>query len=483
MPFFLFLYRAVLSLLPAALLFCALFLGAKIRFFPFLHPIRTLRRLFDRPHGQSRKTNEAGTNAAGTNPAETSGVGTSGAGTNAAGTSAARESAPSPFRAASVALAGTIGVGNIAGVSLSLLYGGAGAVFWMWVCGAAAMLLKYAEVVLSHSLRTADGKGSFHGGTPHTLRALGLPRAGAVFAILCLLYSFTVGGMVQANAIAECLSDSLAVPPAVTGVLLLLLTLPVVCGGGRRISALTVRLVPLMCLLYVGATLFVIFANLPRLPEVLSLIVTDAFTPAAALGGGFGFLSMRALRAGMARGLMSNEGGCGTATFAHAESAEPDPARQGLFGLLEVGVDTLLLCTLTALCILCALPTLPDGVGGMGLVRLSLASVFGSVTAPLLSLCLFFFAYATVLSAAFYTEKCLGYFNKGVPVCRKTVIFFCFLLPVGATVSATLIWGACDLLLAAMALCNLPLLLWQSGRIRALTEACGLLGGEKPPRK
>ncbi len=442
MQFIGYIYRAVLGFLPIALLLAALLIGARLRFFPFFHPIRSLRRLFERtPRADEDEKN-----------------------------------APSPFRAASVALAGTIGVGNIAGVSLSLLYGGAGSVFWMWVCGAAAMLLKYAEVTLSHAFRARDGQGNFRGGTPHTLRALGLPRAGAVFALLCLLYSFTVGGMVQANAIAECLTDALAVPPAVTGIFLLLVTLPVVLGGGRRISALTVRLVPLMCLLYVGATLGVILVNAARLPDVFALIVSDAFTPSPALGAGLGFLSTRALRAGMARGLMSNEGGCGTATFAHAESAESDPARQGLFGILEVGVDTLLLCTLTALAVLSALPVFPEGVGGMGLVRLSLASLYGSVTAPLLSLSLFFFAYATILSAAFYTEKCLSYFGMGVPVCRKTAIFFCFLLPVGATVSAAFIWGACDFLLAAMALCNLPLLLWQSGRIRALTERGGLLG-------
>lgn len=438
MQLFNLLFHTVLSLLPFLLIGGALFFCVSLRFFPFLHPLRTLRILFSRDDEEG-------------------------------------EAGASPFRAASVALAGTIGVGNIAGVALSLLYGGPGAIFWMWVFGAAAMVLKYAEVTLSLSLREADGHGGLRGGTPYALRALGLPRAGALFALLCLLYSFTVGGMVQANAIAECLYDTTALPPLVCGLILFAITLPAVQGGGKRISALTVRLVPLMCLFYVGASLFVIGANASRLPLALHAILSDAFSPAAVGGGALSFLFGRALRTGASRALMSNEGGCGTATLAHAESRVRDPARQGLFGMLEVAVDTLVICTLTALAILTALPTPPEGVGGMMLVRLSFASALGVAAPWVLTVCLFFFAYATILSAAFYSEKCLSFFGLGAPVCRKAAIFFCFLLPVGAVAGTGVIWGACDLLLAAMAFCNLPLLFWQSRRIQRLSEESGLL--------
>ena len=171
---------------------------------------------------------------------------------------------------------------------------------------------------------------------------------------------------------------------------------------------------------------------------------------------------------------MSNEGGCGTATLAHAES-RATPARQGLFGMLEVAIDTLVLCTLTALAILCALPCLPEGVGGMALVRLSFASTLGAAAPLVLAISLFFFAYATILSAAFYIEKCLAFFGLGAPVCRGIGILFCFLLPVGALLGTAVVWGACDLLLVALSLCNLPLLLSQWRRIRALTQGAGLL--------
>ena len=439
MRFFELFSGTVLSLLPFLLLCGALYFCVKLRFFPFLHPVRTLRALFSREAEEKEGT------------------------------------APSPFRAASVALAGTVGVGNIAGVALSLTVGGAGAILWMWVFGAAAMILKYAEVTLSLSFREGEGTATPRGGTPYVLRALGLPRAGAAFALLCLLYSFTVGGMIQANAIAECLFDTAHVPPLLCGLFLLAITLPAVRGGGRRISALTVRLVPLMCLFYVGTSLFVILCNAARLPSALAAILRDAFSPTAAVGGGLSFLFGAALRTGAARALMSNESGCGTATLAHAESRVRDPARQGLFGMLEVAVDTLVICTLTALAILTALPTLPEGLCGMALVRLAFESALGAAASPILAISLFFFAYATILSAAFYSEKCLSYFGLGVPVCRKVALFFCFLLPVGAVVGSGAIWGACDLLLAAMVFCNLPLLLFQSGRIRRITEESGLL--------
>lgn len=431
-------FQAVTAALPLFLFVGALVLAVRLRFFPFLHPLRVLRGIFTRKE-------EGGA------------------------------SSPSPFRATSVALAGTIGVGNIAGVALSLTVGGAGALFWMWVCGLAAMILKYAEITLSHAHREKNKDGSYQGGTPYTLRALGFPRLGAVFAILCLIYSFTVGGMVQANAIAECLSDTYRVPPLLCGVLLLLVTLPIAFGGGGRVSALTVRLVPLMCLLYVGGTLAVIGVNVSQLGTALSRVFADAFSFAAAGGGVLGFFCCRALREGVSRGLMSNEGGCGTATLAHAESGASEPARQGLFGILEVAVDTLFLCTLTALAILTAFPELPEGVGGIALVHLALATAIGPLSRPFLSLCLFFFAYATILSALFYSEKCLAFFGLGAPVCRKTAIFFCFLLPIGAAVGVGAIWGACDLLLAAMALFNIPLLLCRSKEIAAHTKNAGFI--------
>lgn len=426
MNFFSYLGTLASTLTPLALLAAGLYFGVLLRFFPFLHPGRVLCAL------------QRGGKAA--------------------------------FRSTMLALAGTVGVGNIAGVALAISTGGAGAVFWMWLCAFAAMLLKYAEITLSMAYRTQEG-----GGTPYVMRAVGLPRLGAWFALLCLAYTLLVGGAVQANAMAECLSDSFSCPPLLSGLLLIGLTLPVILGGARRISALTAKLVPLMCLVYVGASLAVIVANRAALPGAITAVLRDAFTPSAAAGGGLGFLSARALRVGAARGLMSNEGGCGTAPMAHATSQEKSPARQGLFGVVEVFVDTTLLCTLTALTLLTALPTLPEGAGGVALVRLAFATVFGRAAGSLLSMLLFFFAYATVLCQAFYGRVCTESVTRARGARTLYILAFCAALLAGAIGTPALVWQACDILLAIMTLCNLFLLLRERKTILLLTKEEGLL--------
>ncbi len=446
---------AFLTLIPPILLAVGLYLGIRLNFFPFLHPIRTLRALFGR---DGRREGASG--------AEESN-----------GNAPARKT--SPFRAASVAMAGTIGVGNIAGVSLAILAGGAGAIFWMWVCGLIAMLLKYAEVTLAMDSRRPDGQGGFLGGTFFSMRAAGFRRMAVLFAALMLGQGIIVGGMVQANAVSDCLYDAFACPPPLVGAALVLFTLPVTLGGGGSISAWTARLVPLMCLLYLLVTGSVICTHSAELPRVFSDIMTGAFSPEATGGGILGFLGSRALRVGMARGLMSNEGGCGTAPSAHAASDEPIPARQGLFGILEVFADTIVICTLTALAILAAVPEAAAGTGGMALVRAAFATTLGTAAPLLLAVMLTFFAYATILSASFYGESVLRFFGFGAPVCRGFAFFFCFFVFCGAVGTPSGIWLAADLILGVMTVANLILLVKEAGRVRELTRAAGYISRRK----
>lgn len=449
------LFAAFLSLVPLLLLGVGLYFGIRLRFFPFLHPIRTVRALFGKGKEGARAED----------------------GEKAVASSSVQKT--SPFRAASVAMAGTIGVGNIAGVSLAILTGGAGAVFWMWVCGLVAMLLKYAEVTLAMDSRRRDGQGGFFGGTFLSMRAAGLRRMAVFFALLLLGQSVIVGGMVQANAVSDCLFDAFACPPPLVGAALVLFTLPVTLGGGKSISAWTARLVPIMCLLYLLVTGAVIVTHSGEIPRVLSDIVRGAFSPEATGGGLLGFFGSRALRVGMARGLMSNEGGCGTAPSAHAASDEPVPARQGLFGILEVFADTVVICTLTAFAILTAVPSVAAKTGGMALVRTALASTLGEAAPLLLSLMLTFFAYATVLSASFYGESVLHFFGFGAPVCRGFAFFFCFFVFCGAIGAPDGVWLAADLILGVMTVCNLILLLFRADRIVALTDDAGYFRGRK----
>ena len=274
----------------------------------------------------------------------------------------------------------------------------------------------------------------------------------------------------QAHAVSDCLSDCLSVSPLVSGLLLLALSLPVAVGGGRRISALCARLVPLMCVFYVGAAVAVIAVNAANLPAAFRAILTGAFTPTAGAGGALGFLFSRAARIGAARGLMSNEGGCGTAPMAHVTAETTTPAKQGLFGIMEVFIDTTVICTLTGLMLLCAFPTLPTGLSGMALVRGALATVFGGAAAPLLAVALFAFAYATILCNLFYGQVCLSYFTSS-RLARG--VFFCLFggaLLFGALAGVEAVWGLCDLLLALMTLLNLAFLLAHAKRIAVLTR-------------
>ena len=414
--------------MPPALLLCGLFFLFRLRGFFILHPTRVLRGLF------------------------------SGRGCGS-------------LRAMLMALGGTVGVGNIAGVALALLTGGAGAIFWMWVCAFFAMILKYAEITLAMDYRTPDGKGGYTGGMAPAMRTAGWRRAAPLFALLCLGYTLLVGGAVQANAISECLFDSFSLPTWVVGAVLVAISMPVAMGGGKRIAAFSARLVPLMCVFYVLAAVAVIAVNAANLPAAFRAILSGAFTPAAGAGGTLGFLFSRAARIGAARGLMSNEGGCGTAPMAHITAEETCPARQGLFGIVEVFIDTTVICTLTALMLLCAFPELPVGMGGMAIVREALGTVFGQAAGPLLSLALFSFAYATVLCNLFYGQVCLAYFGGSHRVRGVFFLLFGGALFLGATADVGAVWGLTDLLLAAMTFLNLAFLLTHAKRIAALTRA------------
>lgn len=435
MSFLRYLIALLCGAVPPALLLVGVYFTVRLHAFPFLRAGRVLRDLFPR-------------RAAGGN---------------------------SSLRATMMALGGTVGVGNIAGVALALLTGGAGAVFWMWVCAVFAMILKYAEITLAMDSRTPDGKGSYTGGIAHAMRRAGWRRAGGLFAALCLAYTLLVGGAIQANAIADCLSDCFATPTWLVGGILVAISLPVAIGGGKKIAALTARLVPAMCLLYMAAATAVILTHAWRLPTAFSAIFAGAFDTSAAAGGAFGFLFTRAARVGAARGLMSNEGGCGTAPMAHVTATEAVAAKQGLFGIFEVFADTIVICTLTALMLLCAFPSLPAGIGGMALVRGALSTVFGRAAGGLLSLSLFLFAYATILCELFYGQVCLSYF-KNTRVARGAYfLVFGVALFFGAVARVGAVWQLTDVLLAAMTFLNLAFLCRHAGRIVTLTAEGGYI--------
>ncbi len=364
----------------------------------------------------------------------------------------------SPFQAVATALASTVGVGNIAGVATAIYIGGPGAMFWLWVSGILGMCTKYAEIVVALHHREPDEGGVMRGGAMYTLRKLGLPWLGTLFALLTALAAFGIGNMVQANSVAAALDASFGVPAHVTGLLLVLVTGVVIIGGIKRIGQFTEWLVPFMAILYLGGGFVIIVSHLDRLPHALSLIFDGAFSGTAVTGGFAGSTMMMALRYGIARGLFSNEAGLGSAPMVHAAAQTDHPVRQGLYGIFEVFVDTVLICTTTGLVILLT-DTWASGATGAALstkaFETGLPGTWGDivVTAGLV-----LFAYSTLVGWSYYGETGIVYLlgAKAAMPYRVAWLVFCYL---GAIGSLHLVWDIADTLNGLMALPNLVSLL------------------------
>lgn len=368
----------------------------------------------------------------------------------------------SSFKALSVALAGTLGVGNIAGVASAIALGGAGAVFWMWISALLAMLLKYAEVVLALRTRRYDKEGRAHGGAPYYIKEAFRGRVGrgmaALFAVLCVGCSLTLGGVVQSAAAAEALQGAFSVPPPAVGILLGAATALILATGARGVERACTAIVPLVCALFAAASLAAIWLRAEAIPAALSRIFRDAFTVRSATGGVLGFLNTAALRYGVARGIVSNEAGCGTAPIAHAAAEGVSPSRQGRFGVLEVFVDTILLCTVTALVILTSGVPAQAG-GGMRYALAAYRATLGEMAAPLLALSVLLFAFATVLCWAHYGAESLRYLTKSRAASAALVAVLAVACILGAVAAPGLVWDLTDLILSLMALLNIAALL------------------------
>ncbi len=390
----------------------------------------------------------------------------------------------SPFRALTVALAGTLGVGNIVGVASALYFGGAGAVFWMLVSALVAMVLKFAEITLALRHRHVAPDGRPVGGAPYYLRdgltRAGFPRLGRAaavfFALLCLLNALTMGSLLQVNAVAGAMESGFSLPPLATGMATALLAVVTVRGGARRISALTEKLVPFMTVGFLVVCLAVLILRRQRIPDALTAIWRDALHPQAAGAGLGGFFLSKGLRYGVMRGLVSNEAGCGTAPMAHAAADTDLPARQGLFGLVEVFVDTVLLCTVTALCILVS----DSGPAAFGedtvrTAQAAFSSVLGDWAGGFFALAMMLFGVATVLCWAHYGMTCVDYLTasrgRGGRTARMAyMVALAAALVVGSVTAPTKAWSLADGAIALMTLVNLLTLLLLHREVEAETD-------------
>ena len=386
----------------------------------------------------------------------------------------------SPFQAVTTALAGTVGTGNIAGVTGAIFIGGPGAVFWMWVSAFFGMCTKYSEIALAVKFRTKDENGVHKGGPMYYIEN-GLGKnwkwLACIFAVLGGLASFGIGNIAQSSEIAGAMNGLLGLDPLVTGVILAVIVAIVVLGGVKRIGQVTSLMVPFMAIFYILAGVILICMRITEVPAALSLIVTSAFSFESVGGGIFGYAIMLAMRQGFARGVFSNEAGLGSAPIAHAASSTDEPAEQAIWGVFEVFIDTIIICTITSMAVL--LSGLPLGQAALDTYTSNGAAAVaafntvlpGTIGGTVIQISLLFFALSTIISWSYYGERCWGYLthdSKVVNVIYKVV--FVLVCIVGATGSGALMWDISDTLNGLMAIPNLIALLLLSGTVAKITR-------------
>ena len=379
--------------------------------------------------------------------------------------SEAGEGEVKPFNALMTALSATVGTGNIAGVATAIALGGPGAIFYMWVIALFGMATKYAEAVCAVTYREKDSEGRYVGGPMYYLKngvgnfAPGLGKwLGLAFAIFGAIAAFGIGNAVQVNSMAVVLQNSFFVPTYVTGAVVALLVGFVILGGIKRIGDVAGTLIPAMITLYVGAALLVILLNIAKVPEAFGLIFTYAFTPAAATGGFAGAAVAAAIRFGVARGVFSNEAGLGSAAIAHAAAQTNSPVRQGIVAMLGTFIDTIIVCTMTALVILTSGAWTMTGADGGGLTGAVLTSTGFAESIPggnyVVTISLAIFAFTTILGWSYYGERCWQYLFGSSTIIIYRVAWVAAALAF-ANVKVDFVWNLADTLNGLMAVPNL----------------------------
>ena len=382
--------------------------------------------------------------------------------------SEAEPGAVTPLQAVTTALAATVGTGNIVGTSQAIALGGYGAIFWLWLAALLGMVIKFAEVTLSVRFREKDEKGDWVGGPMYYIKnGLG-PKwkwLAVLFCIFAILASFGIGNMSQANSIMDSIKNAiLAFNPDVTntaaiewgvGIFLAVVTAAVLFGGIKRIGAVTEKFIPFMSALYIIFTLIVIGSNIGGIIPGLKMIVVGAFSPQAVLGAGSGIALKNALIWGLRRSAFSNEAGLGSAAIAHAAAQTEGPVQQGVFGIFEVFMDTIVICTLTALTIICSGVEITFGeVPGSALITAAFATVFGEKLAAIfIAFALMMFAYSTILGWSLYGTRCTQYLF-GIKVSKVYQLIFIAIVIVGCVSPIEAVWNLADTFNGLMAIPN-----------------------------
>jgi len=370
----------------------------------------------------------------------------------------------SPFQALCTALAATVGTGNLAGVAGAIAIGGPGSIFWMWICGILGMATKFAEATLAVHYRTKDS-GEYHGGPMYMIRQ-GMRKKwhflGSLYCFFGVVAAFGVGNATQINAVVSGINESLIAfdaEPSVwsnlaLGIILAMLIGAMLLGGAKRIGTIAEGLVPFVSVLYLLLGVGALITRAEAIPGAFSAIICGAFSPQAVTGGALGSF-MSTLRIGVARGVFTNEAGMGTASIAHASAEVAHPAQQGLMGIMEVFLDTIVICTMTALVILVSGVPIPYGTDtGIVLTTQAFSVIYGDWVSVVIAGALCCFAFATVLGWGLYGIRCAQYlFGKNV--WKKFVFLQTLMVVVGAVLNTGTVWLLAETINGLMAVPNL----------------------------
>lgn len=393
----------------------------------------------------------------------------------------AKDGSMSPFQAVCTALAGTVGTGNIAGVAGAIALGGPGAIFWMWCSAFLGMCTKFSEVTLAIHFREKNANGEYVGGPMYYIKN-GLSKKWHFLAVLYALFGvltvFGTGNATQVNTIVSSIHSALhnlhiidgtveERANLIFGIFIAALVAMVLLGGIKRIGQVSEKLVPFMAVLYVILAIGVVILHINRVPAVFAMIFKSAFTPQAATGGIIGsmFLSMKK---GVSRGIFSNEAGLGTGSIAHACADTNNAVHQGMFGIFEVFMDTIVICTLTGLVILLGAPNIVYGqAAGAELTISGFTATYGGWVSIFTAVAMCCFAFSTIIGWGLYGSRCIEFLG-GEKLVRPFLVAYSFVSIIGATINLALLWDIADTFNGLMAIPNLIALLILSGQVKKL---------------
>ncbi|MGF7002136.1 AGCS family alanine or glycine:cation symporter [Lachnospiraceae bacterium PFB1-21] len=386
----------------------------------------------------------------------------------------------SSFQALATAIAAQVGTGNIAGAATAIAVGGAGAIFWMWVSAFFGMATIYAEATMAQKYKTKDENGQVTGGPVYYIKAAFKGTFGKIlagcFAVFIIFALGFMGNAVQSNSIGAAFQQAFGINPIIIGVIVAVLAFIVFAGGIKRIAQVTELLVPIMAIFYILGTLIVIIMNIGELPRVLSDIVVGGFNPQAVAGGVAGATIKLAVQKGVARGLFSNEAGMGSTPHAHAVAKVKHPSEQGYVAMMGVFIDTFVILNLTAFVILITGVLTPDGsLTGTALSQAAFSATFGKVGEIFLAVCLFFFAFSTIIGWYFFGEANVKYLF-GEKALKVYAVLVCVCIVIGSALKVELVWTMADCFNGLMVIPNLIGLWALTGVVKQIDKESNQFG-------